>query len=35
MNHVVRPKSNYDAGTTFKDTLEYIKRKAPHFVDLD
>jgi len=31
----VRPKSNYEIQYNVEDTLKYIKRKAPEYIDLD
>ena len=35
MKLLARPKSNYEPAITVKETIEYMKKKAPFFVDLD
>ena len=31
----VRPKSHCEPAQTVKETIQYMKRKAPYYVDLD
>ena len=35
MKMLVRPKSHYEPAITIKDTLQYMKKKAPYYIDLD
>ena len=35
MKMLVRPKSHYEPAITVKEAIQYMKKKAPYYVDLD